>query len=221
VFGDAIRQVRPDLFKRPHPPTLSEMKIKVRGTEDSTTDLRVDCQVTAARPARTRRTGSCVVQCSARPPPLACDASMLARRGGGLMVVSWARGRQVGMNSPLKTASPLGVRGPHHDALAEIWGGLFYLKHDDDQSDGAALQGACHVPIRCCLCASHVLYCMLRASRPRLRASLCELPCFHLQCGAPKVELQHRFHGLGFCPSKRRLDFERASGVEHSETEVG
>jgi len=90
VFGDAIRQVRPDLLERPHPSSLSEMKIKVRGTEDSTTDLRVDCQV--------------------------------------------------GMNSPLKTASPLGVRGPHHDALAEIWGGLFYLKHDDDESDGAALQ---------------------------------------------------------------------------------
>ena len=47
VFGDAIRQVRPDLLERPHPSSLSEMKIKVRGTEDSTTDLRVDCQVTA------------------------------------------------------------------------------------------------------------------------------------------------------------------------------
>jgi len=90
VFGDAIRQVRPDLLERPHPSSLSEMKIKLRGTEDSTTDLSVDCQV--------------------------------------------------GMNSPLEKASPLGVRGPHHDALEEIWGGLFYLKHDDDQSDGAALQ---------------------------------------------------------------------------------
>lgn len=47
MFGDAIRQVRPDLLERPHPSSLSEMKIKVRGTEDSTTDLRVDCQVTA------------------------------------------------------------------------------------------------------------------------------------------------------------------------------
>ena len=52
---------------------------------------------------------------------------------------------QIGMNSPLHTPTPLGVRGPHHDALAEIWGGLFYLKHDDDQSDGAALQGPWHL----------------------------------------------------------------------------
>ena len=56
MFGDAIRQVRPDLLERPHPSSLSEMKIKVRGTEDSTTDLRVDCQVTA----HTLRSGACM-----------------------------------------------------------------------------------------------------------------------------------------------------------------
>ena len=45
MFGDAIRAVRPDLLRRPHPRSLSDMKLKVRGTEDATTDLRVDCQV--------------------------------------------------------------------------------------------------------------------------------------------------------------------------------
>ena len=60
VFGDAIRQVRPDLLEPPHPSSLSEMKIKLRGTEDSTTDLKVDCQVTAERPAHALRSGICV-----------------------------------------------------------------------------------------------------------------------------------------------------------------
>ena len=45
MFGDAIRAVRPDLMQQPHPSTLSDMHIKVRGAEEKSTDLSLDCHV--------------------------------------------------------------------------------------------------------------------------------------------------------------------------------
>jgi hypothetical protein len=43
------------------------------------------------------------------------------------------------MNTPMVKASPLGVRGPHHDKLVEIFAGLLYLRQEDDRSTGASL----------------------------------------------------------------------------------
>jgi len=96
------------------------------------------------------------------------------------------------MNSPLKTASPLGVRGPHHDALAEIWGGLFYLKHDDDESDGAALQGPCHVPrANTPVNSSGVdptIPCLLSSFKPPKRGFCCALACpYRLSLPTPRL----------------------------------
>eukprot|EP00854_Cymbomonas_tetramitiformis_P020416 gene20416-24454_t len=47
---------------------------------------------------------------------------------------------QIGMNSPVRTMSKAGVRGPHHDALSEVWGALLYLRDDKDKSTGGDLQ---------------------------------------------------------------------------------
>lgn len=46
---------------------------------------------------------------------------------------------QVGINTPSRGKQPLGVRGPHHDRMVEIWAGLLYMRDDKDRSTGAAL----------------------------------------------------------------------------------
>jgi hypothetical protein len=49
------------------------------------------------------------------------------------------RPRQVGVNTPSRRKIPLGVRGPHHDRIVEVWAGLLYMRDDKDRSTGAAL----------------------------------------------------------------------------------
>lgn len=48
---------------------------------------------------------------------------------------------QISLNSPLKKS--FAVAGPHHDAITKIWGGLLYMRQDNDTSTGADLQGVC------------------------------------------------------------------------------
>mmetsp|Transcript_810 Transcript_810/g.1436 ORF Transcript_810/g.1436 Transcript_810/m.1436 type:complete len:333 (+) Transcript_810:189-1187(+) len=45
---------------------------------------------------------------------------------------------QISLNSPLKKS--FAVAGPHHDAITKIWGGLLYMRQDNDTSTGADLQ---------------------------------------------------------------------------------